>query len=403
MFFCSADRGAYAKLLIVPAALVLSACGGQPDGEFQLPPTGVSVAQILEREVTDWDDFSGRIEAVDTVEVRPRVTGYLRAVHFEEGALVEAGDLLFSIDDREYVAQAALSRAELTRAEARVALAEQEFERGEQLVAARALSAEEQDRRDGELLQARAALASAKAQLDRSLLDVEFTELRAPISGRVGAALVRPGNLVSPASTLMTTVVSVDPIHVVFEGDERIYLKYQAQAREGQRPSSRDARNPVQVGLASDVDYPYRGEMNFVDNQVDPATGTIQGRAELPNPDGFLIPGLFARVRLLGSGAYSALLVHEAAILTDQDRKYVYIATEDNLAVRRDVVPGRQIGSLRVIESGLEAGEKIIVNGVAKIFFSGAPIVPREVPMEQPFDASTGDAEATAAEGDSAP
>ncbi|MEL6368779.1 MAG: efflux RND transporter periplasmic adaptor subunit, partial [Pseudomonadota bacterium] len=257
--------------------------------------------------------------------------------------------------------------------------------RGEKLVEAKALSAEEQDRRTGELRQARADFESAKARLDRVSLDVEFTQLRAPISGRVGEALVRPGNLVTPGDTLLTTLVSVDPIHVVFEGDEQIYLKYQAQARSGERPSSRDARNPVQVGLASDTDYPYRGEMNFVDNQVDAATGTIQGRAELPNPDGFLIPGLFARVRLLGSGSYEALMVHQAAILTDQDRKYVYVATPDNLAVRRDVVTGRQIDDLVVIQEGLEAGEQIVVNGVAKIFFSGASIVGRSVPMETPF------------------
>jgi multidrug efflux system membrane fusion protein len=178
-------------------------------------------------------------------------------------------------------------------------------------------------------------------------------------------------------------------VHVVFEGDEQIYLKYQARAADGSRPSSRDTPNPVQVGLASDNDYPFHGIMDFVDNQVDPTTGTIQGRALIDNPNGYLIPGLFARVRLLGSGEYDALLIHEAAVLTDQSLKYVYVATPDNLAVRRDIELGREIDGLRVVESGLEDGEKIVVNGVRKIFFSGAPIAPTEVPMDDPMRATT--------------
>ncbi len=396
MFVSKTSQGAPRKLLIGLGLVSLVGCGGGGPGEMEMPPTAVAIAEVIARDVTDWDEFSGRIEAVETVEIRPRVTGYLTKVHFTEGSMVEAGDLLFSIDDREYRAEATLTEADLARARTRLQVAEQEAARGEKLVEAKALSAEEQDRRTGELRQARADFESAKARLDRVSLDVEFTQLRAPISGRVGEALVRPGNLVTPGDTLLTTLVSVDPIHVVFEGDEQIYLKYQAQARSGERPSSRDVRNPVQVGLASDTDYPYRGEMNFVDNQVDAATGTIQGRAELPNPDGFLIPGLFARVRLLGSGSYEALMVHEAAILTDQDRKYVYVATPENLAVRRDVVTGRQIDDLVVIQEGLEPGEQIVVNGVAKIFFSGAPIVGRLVPMETPFAESESTAAADA-------
>ena len=382
------------------AMLGLAACGGGGPDEFQLPPAGVSAAEVLVQDVTEWDEFSGRIQAVDTVEVRPRVAGYLRDVHFTEGAIVAEGDLLFTIDDREYAAQVALSEANVARARTRVELADIEVARGEKLVAARAISAEELDQRTGEQKQARADLASTEAELRRARLDLEFTRLRSPIAGRVGAALVRPGNLLTAGSSLLTTVVSIDPIHVVFEGDEQIYLKYQAQARTGERPSSRDARNPVQVGLASDSDYPYRGEMNFVDNAVDPATGTIQGRAELPNPDGYLIPGLFARVRLLGSGTYEALLVHEAAVLTDQDRKYVYVVTPDNLAVRRDVVIGRNLGDgLLVVASGLEPGEQVVVNGVRKIFFSGAPVLATRVDMTTPFAA----AEVAGAPADSAP
>ncbi|MEO0574291.1 MAG: efflux RND transporter periplasmic adaptor subunit [Pseudomonadota bacterium] len=363
----------------------LAACGGGGGpGDMQMPPAGVGVAEVVVRNIIEWDEFSGRIQAVDTVEIRPRVTGYLTTVHFDEGALVQAGDLLFTIDQREYAAAVSLARANVNRAQTRVALAEQEVTRGDKLLEARALSSEEMDQRNGELKQARADLASAGAELQRSQLDLEFTELRAPITGRIGAASVRPGNLVSPGETLLTTLVSIDPIHVVFEGDERIYLKYQAQAAAGERPSSRDARNPVQVGLASDTDYPYRGVMNFVDNQINAATGTIQGRAELPNPDGYLIPGLFARVRLLGSGEYEAVLVHDVAILTDQDRQYVYVVDEQNRAQRRDVQIGRAIDGLRVVEQGLAAGDRIVVNGVRKIFFAGAPVNPTDVPMDDP-------------------
>lgn len=354
---------------------------------MQAPPTAVSVAEIVERNVVEWDDFTGRIEAVDSVELRPRVAGYLGAVHFREGGLVAAGDLLFTIDDREYKASAAVAGANVARAETRLKVAQQEVERGEKLQAARALSQEEQERRRGELQQAEADLNTARAQLEQSQLSVEFARITAPIDGRIGAALVKPGNLVTPDTTLLTTLVSTDPVHVTFEGDERIYLKYQAQARNGERPSSRDVRNPVRVALAGDEGFPHRGEMDFVDNQMDPATGTIRGRAVLPNPDGLFTPGLFARIRLLGSGEYPALLVHDMAVLTDQDRKYVYVIGEGNVAERRDVVLGRSIEGLRVVKRGLNAGDRVVVNGVRKIFYPGAPLAPTLVPMDDPLAA----------------
>jgi multidrug efflux system membrane fusion protein len=233
--------------------------------------------------------------------------------------------------------------------------------------------------------QANADVRAAQAALDQAELNLEFTRITAPIRGRVGEALIKAGNLVSPQGAILTTVVSIDPIHVVFEGDENIYLKYQAQAIAGERPSSREVQNPVQVGLAMGTDFPFRGEMDFVDNQIDPETGTIQGRALIRNPDGFLIPGLFARVRLLGSGAHEAVLIHEAAVLTDQDRKYVYVVNADNQALRRDVTLGREAGGLRVVDEGLAPGERIVVNGVRKVFFSGAPVAPTAVDMYRPM------------------
>lgn len=349
------------------------------------PPAGVGAAEVIVRPITEWDEFTGRLKAVNTVELQPRITGYLDAVHFDEGAIVKKGDLLFTIDDREYRATAESQRADVQRAETRVALAEQDLDRSERLAEARAVSVEELEQRRGELKQAKADLLAAEASLDAAELNLEFTRVTAPIDGRVGEALVRPGNLVSPASSVLTTIVSIDPIHVVFEGDERIYLKYQAQARSGTRPSSREVENPVHIGLASDSDFPFEGRMDFVDNQIDPATGTIRGRALIDNPDGYLIPGLFARVRLLGSGEYEALLIHEAAVLNDQDRKYVYVVTEEGQAVRRDITLGREVEGLRVVTSGLNAGEQIVVNGVRKIFFSGAPVAPTIVPMTDPM------------------
>ena len=370
------------------AALALAACGGGgggSNGEF--PPAGVGVAEVIVEPIVEWDDFSGRIQAVNTVQLQPRITGYLDDVHFEEGAVVAEGDLLFTIDDREYRATVASQRADVARAKTRVDLAEQDLARSEKLVSARAVSVEELEQRRGEVEQAQADLRAAEAALDVALLNLEFTRVTSPIDGRVGAALVRPGNLVTPNGSVLTTVVSIDPIHVVFEGDENIYLKYQAKALTGERPSSRDVRNPVQVGLAGSQDFPFRGEMDFVDNSIDPTTGTIQGRALIPNPDGFLIPGLFARVRLLGSGEYEAVLIHEAAVMTDQDRKFVYVVTDDNIALRRDVVLGREIEGLRVVEEGLSAGERIVVNGVRKIFFSGAPVAPSVDDMRRPGSA----------------
>ncbi|MEM9171958.1 MAG: efflux RND transporter periplasmic adaptor subunit [Pseudomonadota bacterium] len=385
------DQHSFSRGLLALAVALTAGCGGGGPPGGELPPVPVDVAEVVVRNVTEWDEFSGRIEAVERVDVRPRVTGYLDAVHFDDGAIVAAGDLLFSIDTREYEAARRLASANRTRAQTRVKLAEQEMTRGEKLLAAKAISAEEFDSRTSELEQAKADLSSAEAELAQARLNLEFTQLRAPIDGRVGKAQVRPGNLVAAGESLLTTIVSIDPVHVLFEGDERVYLKYQAQAAAGARPSSRNAANPVQVGLASDSDYPYAGSMDFVDNVIDPATGTIQGRAVLPNPDGLLIPGLFARVRLLGSAEFEAILVNDMAILTDQDRQYVYVIDQDNRAQRRDVILGRKVDGLRIIESGLSAGERIVVNGVRKIFFPGAPVQPTRVPMDTAESASDAD------------
>lgn len=364
------------------AALLLAGCGG--GGEQSFPPPDVSVATVVQKSVTEWDDYSGHIEAIESAEIRPRVSGHLRRVHYREGGLVRQGELLFTIDDREYAAAADAARADAARAEARVALAKQELARAEQLIAARAVSQGELDARRMEAQQAGADLLAAEARLAQAGLNLGFTRVTAPFAGRAGAALVKPGNVVNANQTLLTTLVSVDPVYVAFTGDERAYLRYQELARSGERGSSRDTRNPVLVGLANEDGFPHKGEMDFVDNALDPASGTIRARAVLPNPDGVFTPGLFARVRLLGGSRQDALLIHEQAVLTDQDRRYVYIVGEGNTAARRDVVLGPHVEGLRVVQSGLAPGDKVIVNGMRKIFFPGQPVNPRDVPMDQP-------------------
>ncbi len=381
---------AFRRAALVVGLTLITACGGDNAGDDQgasqgPPPASVSVAPVISRIVTDWDQFNGRIEAVHHVEIRPRVAGYLEQVHFREGAVVNKGDRLFTIDEREYQAAVNRTKANLSGAKTRLKLAGQEQERSRNLVDVQAISAEEFEQRQSEVLQIGSEIASFEADLAQAKLNLEFASIRAPITGRIGEALVKPGNLVAPGDTLLTTLVSIDPVYVVFEGDENIYLKYQQQALSGDRPSSREFRNPVRVGLANESGYPHHGEMDFVDNALDPTTGTIRGRAVLPNPDGIFTPGLFARVRLLSSNEYEALLITDMAVLTDQDRKYVYVVGDNNSAERRDVILGREIEGLRVILSGLKEGDQVVVNGVRKIFFPGAPLDPVTVTMENPL------------------
>jgi multidrug efflux system membrane fusion protein len=361
-------------------------CRGEAASEPMPPPPEVSVATVLVKEVRPWDEFTGHIEAVETVELRPRVSGYIDRVNYVEGGEVTKGDVLFVIDQRTYRAELARAEAELARATTQAELARSEVVRAKRLADARAISTEELDQRNSALAQAESNIHVAQSAVDVAKLDLEFTEVRAPISGRAGRALVTSGNLVStqPNATLLTTIVSLDPVYVYFEGDERSYLRYNAMSRSGERASSRDVRNPVRVGLAGDAGYPHDGEMDFMDNQVNPDTGTIRARAVLPNPDRMFTPGLFARVQLAGSNTFRAMLIDDKAVLTDQDRKYVYIVGEDGSAQRRDVQLGRMIDGLRVIASGLEPEDRVIVHGVQKIFMPGMPVDAQVIAMGDP-------------------
>jgi membrane fusion protein, multidrug efflux system len=380
-------QSARVGVLVAAIAALIVGCGGGgggPDAQGGPPMADVSVAQVVKKSVREWDEFTGRIEATDTVEIRPRASGYLSKIHFREGGEVAKGDLLFSIDDREYRAALASGKANVARAKARAALAQANFKRSERLATAKAVSQEELQAANAELTQAEADVASAQAALVQSELNVEFTEVRAPISGRVGQALIREGNLITAGQTLLTTLVSLDQVYVYFDGDEQVYLRYQTLSRDGSRPSSRDSRNPVRVGLANETGYPHTGEMDFVDNQLNPTTGTIRARALLDNKDRIFTPGLFARLQLLGSGEFEARLIHDLAVLTDQDRKYVYVVGPNSIALRKEVKLGREVDGLRVVESGLEDSDIVVVNGTRKIFFPGMGLKTFTVPMDQP-------------------
>lgn len=368
---------ALAALLVVG----LSGCGTQAAPGGAMPPPQVSVAPVLEKPVAQWDEFSGRIEAVTSVELRPRVSGYVERIAYEEGQEVEKGDLLFVIDPRPYRAALAQAEANLARARSEARLADAQHERAQSLIKAQAISREEAESRRAVAAQGNAAVRAAEAAVATARLDLQFTRVTSPIDGRAGRALVTPGNLAQADATVLTSVVSLDPVHVHFEGDEQTFLRYRALARSGERA---DSGNPVRVGLAGEAGFPHRGTVDFIDNQVDPATGTIHLRAELPNPDRVFTPGLFARVQLLARNERDALLIDDRAVMTDQDRKYVYVLGEDNTAVRKDVQLGDSADGLRVVTSGLTAQERVIVHGMQKVFFPGMPVDPQTIAMGAP-------------------
>jgi RND family efflux transporter MFP subunit len=357
--------GARASLAV---ALVLSSCSNRPASAP--PPPKLKVVQPLVREITEWDEFTARLDAVESVEVRPRVGGFLESIHFQDGAIVKQGDLLFSIDHRPYSATLRRAEADQALANSRLLLARKNNARAGNLLASHAISQEESDIRESSLRQAEAALQEAEAAVEAARLDVEFTQVAAPISGRVGRKLVTEGNLISGGGgtqgTLLTTIVSLDPIYAYFEADEGSLLKYDRLARSGQRPSSREFKNPVHVGLADEQGFPREGVMDFVDNQVDRGTGTILGRALLPNPDLSLVPGLFARLRLPGSGLYRATLLPDEAIGSDQSQKFVFVVDGESKTRYQPVKIGPLVDGLRVVREGVAPQDWVVVAGLQR-------------------------------------
>ncbi|HEX2238201.1 MAG TPA: efflux RND transporter periplasmic adaptor subunit [Gammaproteobacteria bacterium] len=381
-FFKTSPSGVTALLMTV----LLTACGGKSDPVPKPPPPTVTVARPLVKQVTDWDEYTGRLAAVDSVNVRARVSGYLKSMHFKDGAFVSKGDLLFVIDPRPYQAALDRAKARADQAKAQLELARDERARAERLFESNAVSQQEFQARVQAEREAVARLEAAQAAVQSARLNLGFTHVRAPISGRISREFVTNGNLISGGtanSTLLTTIVSLDPIYVYFTADERSVLRYMRLARRGIRPSSRDFRNPVRLQLADEKGFPHKGYMDFVDNQIDEATGTMMGRAVIPNPNYLLVPGLFARVKLRGEGPYKALLVPDAAIGTDQVQKFVYVLGRNNIIARRQVQLGEVIGGLRVIRAGLSADDEVVIKGFQRVH-AGSPAAPERASLGAP-------------------
>lgn len=359
--------------------LTLAGCNGEPaSGGGQPPPPEVAVAQVLTKSVQQWDEYTGRVSAIDTVELRPRVSGYVQRVAYGEGEDVKQGDLMFQIDPRPY--RAALDNAQAQLARARVAeqLEAVRIKRAQSLIDDDAISREEFDLRRAAHEQSLADIRAAEAAVATAKLNLSFTEVRAPVAGRASRALVTVGNLATADQTLLTTLVSQDPMYVYFDADENSYLRYKEQERKRER-TGRD--NTVYVGLANEDGYPHVGTVNFLDNQVNPTIGTVRARAVVSNADRMFTPGLYARVRFASGQKADALLIDDKAVLTDQDRKYVYVVDKDGKAQRKDVVLGRMVEGLRMVQSGLTPDDKVIVAGLQKIFYPGIPVKANEVPM----------------------
>jgi RND family efflux transporter MFP subunit len=386
----------FVAVSIIAAALTLSGCGSNAAAQTAAaaaaaPPPQVDVAQVISRQVTEFDEFTGRFEAVERVEIRPRVSGYIASVNFAEGSEVHKGDVLFVIDQRPYEADYKHAKAQLDQARSQSVLAKSERERATKLLQSHAISQEEYDTRAAGLEQADANVEAAQAALDTAALNLTFTRVTAPIDGRISRALVTQGNLVSSGQTMLTTLVSLDPIYVRFDGDEQAYLKYAKIARENVRARAAskgktaqaeagEAGAEVMVGLADEPSYPHQGIMVFVDNELDPTTGTIRGRAKLDNHDRAFTPGLFARVKLMGSNQYNALMINDSAIGTDQTVRYVLVVDAQNKVEYRPVKLGPIIDGLRVVSNGLSAGETIVVNGLQRVR-PGAVVTPEKVAM----------------------
>lgn len=362
--------------IIAAGTLALVTVQGESTAEpAPPPPPAVTVATVELQSVQAWDDFTGRFEAVESVDIRPRVSGYIEAVHFDEGATVNAGDLLFQIDPRPFQAEVDRLKAERQRAGAELELARSNHARGVRLFEQKATSREQLESLAAAESTQLAEVAAVEAALEAAELNLEFTRVESPIDGRVSRARITAGNLVD-SNSLLTSVVSDGPIHVHFDADEQTFLRYAGLAHDAGADAVR-----VRVGLINEQGYPHEGRLDFVDNHVDPESGTIRGRAVLDNPEGRFTPGLFARVRLVGNETSEVAMVDDRAIGTDLDRKYVLVVGENNIAEYRGVQIGRFVEGLRVVTAGLADGDVVIVNGLQRVR-PGAPVTPNEVEMD---------------------
>lgn len=366
-------------IIFIVLSIFIAGCNSESGTPVESPPPDVMVASVLSRSVRTWDEFNGRVRAIQTVELRPRVSGYINRIAYKEGSEVKPGDLLFVIDPRPYRDALHQAQAELERARSAASLAQSKTEHAHALFAKQAISREEFNGRKNDLNQTAAEVRAAKAAVATAKLNLDFTEVRAPIAGRVSRAYLTAGNLARADQSMLTTLVSQDPMYVYFDCDEHSFLRYKKFALKNDHENTIYS---VRIGLADEEGFPHHGTVDFFDNQLNPATGTIRVRAVVPNPDRLLTPGLHARVQLQGSDELPVLLIDAKAILTDQDRKYVYVLGEGNKAFRRDITLGRQIDGLRIVQSGLDTTDKVVVIGAQKIFHDGMIVKPQHVAME---------------------
>jgi len=369
--------------LIALLALSLSGCGDKPPQQPAAGPPPVTVAQPSKRTVTDWDEFTGRFEAVEEVQVRARVGGFVTSVEFRDGAFVSPGDLLYVIDARPFEAVAEQADGQLSDARAKAELAKRELDRALTLNQTQAVSDSIVDQRRQALQAAKAAEMQAAGALKAAHLNIEFTHVAAPIGGRVSRHLVSVGNLVqgsdNASGTQLTSIVSLDPIYIYFDMDEATYLKNNRLYFEGKRPSSRENPNPVQVSLTGETKPSHDGKVDFLDNRLDVSTGTLRGRAVIPNKDFSILPGQFGRVRLIGSSPYDALLLPDTAIASDQSRKVVFVVKDDDTVEERQVTLGPLDEGLRVIREGLKPEDRVIIDGLQRARV-GAKVSPHTAP-----------------------
>jgi len=346
---------------------------------MQMPPAPVTLAPVEERELVEWEEFTGRVEAVETVELRPRVSGYITEVHFQAGALVKQGDTLFTIDQRPFETKLRAARAEVKRAEANAQGMKREFDRVSSLLAAKAIAPEQAETRESMNLQALASLEAANAALHSAEIEFEHSTVKAPISGRISRTMTTAGNFVTAGTTLLTTIVTVNPVYVYADIDENSLLRLQALQREKKTFVNAEGKVPVELQLANETTFPHIGHLESLDNRINAGTGSMVLRAQFSNKDDTLTPGLFARIRLPMTAKYKALLIDEKSILTDQANKYVLGIDETKtppLSVYKPVVIGPVLDGKRIIRSGLVPGDKIIINGQARLPQPGMPVAP---------------------------